>query len=51
VALCQLFDQKRTGKFKQTQSIAKIIAGLFWDRKDNLLIDFLRHGKTIIAHY
>ena len=34
---------------KQASSVRKIMATVFWDRKGNLLIDFLERGLTIIV--
>ncbi|KAJ4428174.1 hypothetical protein ANN_24189 [Periplaneta americana] len=36
-------------KFKQTQSVRKVMCTVFWDRKGILLIDFLPRGETVNA--
>ncbi|GFW58422.1 uncharacterized protein TNCV_3512851 [Trichonephila clavipes] len=39
-------------KFNQTLSVRKMTFSVFWDRKGNLLIDFLPSGETVnAAHF
>lgn len=38
-----------TRKFKVMQSIGKVLATVFWDQEDVLLVDFLESGATVNA--
>ncbi|KAJ4432825.1 hypothetical protein ANN_21464 [Periplaneta americana] len=41
---------KKPRKFKQTLSTQNVMATVFWDRKDVLLLDFMPKGTTINAN-
>jgi len=40
---------RRTRKLKTSISMKKIMASVFWDRKDILLVDFMPPGATVNA--
>jgi hypothetical protein len=36
-------------KFKVTPSVRKFTVSVFWNHKDELLVDFIHHGNTVTA--
>lgn len=38
-------------KFKQTASVGKVMASVFWDSEGVIMIDYLEKGKTINGEY
>jgi len=44
-------DSPRSQKFRVQKSTGKVLASIFWDQDDILLIDYLPKSQTINAEY
>jgi len=44
-------DSPRPKKFRLQKSAGKVLASIFWDEDDILLIDYLPKGQTINVEY